>query len=132
MPSSKSRRWVTSTSVIGLFSIAGALGINMWLNPATGGGSTVGDTSAQPQTVTGDAVPFRYGVVQIELTATAGKIDKINLVQQQTSPGWEQSFPMLTNEALAASSSNIANISGATFTSDAYKQALTSAISKLQ
>ena len=70
--------------------------------------------------------------MQIEITATSGKLDKINLIQQQTSPGWEQAFPILNQEALAASSTNIANVSGATFTTQAYKQALTSAISKLQ
>lgn len=131
MPSSKSHRWVTSTSVIGLMSIAGALSINLYLNPPTQS-SSVGNTSAQPQTVTGDPIQFRYGVVQIEITATSGKLDKINLIQQQTSPGWEQAFPILNQEALAASSTNIANVSGATFTTQAYKQALTSAISKLQ
>jgi uncharacterized protein with FMN-binding domain len=122
---------VTSTSVIGLFSIAGALGVNLWLNPASQS-TSVGTNSAQPQTVTGDAVEYRYGVIQIEITATAGKLDKINLLQQQASPGWEQAFPILNEEALAASSSNIANVSGATFTTQAYQQALSSAISKLQ
>lgn len=130
MPSSKPRAWVASTSVLGLLSIAGAFGINMVLNPPTTS-STVSNTNATPQTVQSDSVSYRYGVVQIAVTATGGKITNIDVQNSTCSQGWEQAFPMLTSEAIAANGSNFSNVSGATFTSSAFKQALDSAISKL-
>jgi uncharacterized protein with FMN-binding domain len=130
LPSSKPRAWVASTSVLGLFSIAGAFGINAWLNPPSTS-SSVTDTSATPVTVESDAVDYRFGTVQIAVTATAGKITEIDIQNSTCSHGWEEAWPMLTEAALSANGSNFANVSGATFTADAFKQALDSAISKL-
>lgn len=130
MPSSKPRAWIASTSVLGLLSIAGAFGINMILNPPTSS-STVSNNNATPQTVESDSVNYQYGVVQISVTATGGKITNIDIQNSTCSHGWEQAFPMLTQEAIAANGSNFSNVSGATFTSTAFKQALDSAIAKL-
>jgi uncharacterized protein with FMN-binding domain len=114
-----------------LASIAGAFGINnFWLNPAIDtSGSATGTTDTQ--TVTGDAIQYRYGVVQLEITATAGKIETINEIQASTTEGWQEAVPIIHQAALDAQSADFANISGATFTTDAYKQALASALSKL-
>lgn len=130
LPSSNRRSWVASTSVLGLLSIAGAFGVNLYLNPPTSS-STVSNSNSTPQTVESDAVNYQYGVVQIAVTATGGKITNIDIQNSSCSNGWEQAFPMLTQEAIAANGSNFSNVSGATFTSKAFKQALDSAISKL-
>ena len=112
-------------------SVGGAIGINtLWLNPATDtNGSAAGATKTQ--TVKGDPVEYRYGVIEIEVTATAGKIEKITELQAGASSGYDQAFPILNEEALKAQSADFGNISGATFTTEAYKQALSSALSKL-
>ena len=130
MPSSKPRAWVASTSVLGLLSVAGAFGVNLWLNPPATS-STVSDSNSTPQTVESDAIDYRFGTVQISVTATGGKITAVDTQQSSCSHGWEEAFPMLTAEAIKANGSNFANISGATFTTAAFKQALDSAISKL-
>lgn len=127
----KKRPWVTSTVVMVLASIAGAFGINnFWLNPAIDtSGSASGTTDAK--TVTGDAIEYRFGVVQLEVTARAGKIEKITELQATTTDGWQEAVPLINQAAMAAQNADFANVSGATFTSDAYREALASALSKL-
>lgn len=130
-PYTKKRPWVTSTIVLVIASIGGAVGINnLWLNPSTDlSGSADGTTGTK--TVSGDAIEYRYGVVQLEVTATNGKIEKIAEVQATASSGYMQAFPYLNEMALKAQSADFGNLSGATFSSEAYAQALASALNKL-
>ena len=127
----KKRPWIFSTTLMVLASIGGAIGINnLWLNPAVNNsGSADGTTGTQ--TVKGDPIEYRYGVVQLEITATNGKLEKINEIQASTSRGWETAVPLLHDAALQAQNANFGNISGATFITEAYKQALSNALSKL-
>jgi uncharacterized protein with FMN-binding domain len=112
-------------------SISGALGINaVWLNPAVDtSGSAAGATKTQ--TVKSDVIQYRYGQVELEVTATAGKIEKITELQASTSSGYESAVPILNQEAMKAQSANFGNLSGATFITEAYKTALANALSKL-
>lgn len=130
-PYTKKRPWVSSTIFLVLASVAGAFGINyLWLNPVSDlSGSADGTTSTK--TVTGDAIEYRYGVVQLEVTATNGKIEKINEVQATASSGYMEAFPYLNEMALKAQSADFGNLSGATFSTEAYAQALSSALNKL-
>lgn len=116
--------------MLGLISIAGGLGVNFWLNPAVP--SAIIDPGAAPQTVTGDPIQYEYGVIQLEITATGGQISSLNKLQASASNGFDRAFAILDQSAIAASSTNFSNVSGATFTSTAYKEALASAISKLK
>lgn len=127
----KKRPWILSTIIMVVASVGGAFGINaIWLNPATDtGGSAASATKAQ--TVKGDAIPYRFGVIELEITATNGKIDKITEVQATASPDWLSAIPILNQEAIKAQKADFGNLSGATFTTEAYQQALASAISKL-
>lgn len=131
MPNSK-RSWKTSTAVLGLLSIGGGLAANyFWLNPET---NTSGDAggATKTQTVTGDVIQYRYGQIELEVTATAGKIEKIVEKQATSSPGWQSAIPVLNQAALDAQKADFGNLSGATFTTKAYQEALASALSKLQ
>lgn len=112
-------------------SIGGAFGINaIWLNPATDTSGSA-DNATKTQTVKSDVIQYRYGAVELEVTATAGKIEKITELQATTSPGWESAVPILNQEAIKSQKADFGNLSGATFTTQAYQQALASAISKL-
>jgi uncharacterized protein with FMN-binding domain len=82
-------------------------------------------------TVSGDAIQYRYGVVQVEVVRTNEKISAVNLVQGTASAGRDQAFSTLQQAAVTSQGSSFANLSGATYTTDAFKQALDSAISKL-
>lgn len=131
------RKWKLGAAVLGLASIAGAFGVNAYLNPLSVtttakpvNGST-GATLPPDKTVTSDAIPYQYGTVQISVTRKAGKISAIDVGQSGATAGREQAFPYLVDYAIKAQGSNFANLGGATYTTDAFKAALDSAISKL-
>ena len=126
------RNWLGGLLALVSLSIGGAFAINNFLNPQSPTTPSNTTTTTTAQTVTGDAINYRYGTMQLEITASAGKITNINEIQATTSRGYEQAVPLLHQAALSASSANFGNVSGATFASDAYKQALASAISKLK
>jgi uncharacterized protein with FMN-binding domain len=121
-------------------SIGGAVLVNdLVLNPgASIIGTVTGNTSASgssassaPKTATGDAIDYMYGTVQLKITKENGKITKIEEVQATATAGREQAFPYLNKYAVQANGSSFGNLSGATYTTDAYKQAIDSALSKL-
>ena len=132
-----SRPWVTSTVAIAVLAIGGGVAVDSYLNPShaaptlSASNPTPTATSKPDMTVSGDAIQYRYGVVQVEVVRTAGKISAVNLVQGTASAGRDQAFSYLQQYAVDSQGSSFANLSGATYTTDAFKQALDSAISKL-
>lgn len=84
---------------------------------------------------TGDVVDAYYGNVQVQTTVQAGKIsdvmfvdyphDRSNSVRINT-----VATPMLKSEAIQVQSSQVDTISGATFTSNAFRQSLASALAQ--
>jgi uncharacterized protein with FMN-binding domain len=92
-------------------------------------------TSTASRTVQGDAVDTRYGPVQVSVVLAGTKITAINILQV---PDQERrdveinnfAVPVLNQEALAAQSSKIDMVSGATYTSQGYLQSLQSALDK--
>jgi uncharacterized protein with FMN-binding domain len=128
------RKWKLGAALFSLLSIAGGLVINNYLNPAsTSSTVAVGAGSSTPpdKTVTSDDIPYQYGDVQITVTRKAGKISAIDVGSSTATDGREQAYPYLVEYAIQAQGTNFANLSGATYTTDAFKAALTSAISKL-
>lgn len=80
---------------------------------------------------TGDAIDYEFGTVQLNVTKKATELISIEFVQAGANGGREQAFPQLQQAALAANGTNFGNISGATYTTDAFKAALDSALAKL-
>jgi hypothetical protein len=107
---------------------------------SSGGGSSSGSGSSSgtgrstgTKTVTGDTVQTRWGPVQVRVTLVSGKITDVTAVSYPTDNPRDQeinsyALPELRREALAAQSANIDSVSGATYTSDGYKQSLQSAL----
>ncbi len=126
----RKKTWIASTAIIGVLAIGGGIGVDMWLNPASSG-TTLTDGANADMTVTGDPIQYEFGVVQVEVVRTGGKITAVNLIQAGATAGREQAFPYLTDYAIQAQGTNFGNLSGATYTTDAFKQALESAMSKL-
>lgn len=97
---------------------------------------TAGHGPSAVVTVDGAAVPNRYGIVQVRVTARGGKIIDVAPVQlpQGDSKSAEISSiaaPTLSDQALAAQSAHIDGVSGASYTSAGYEQSLQSAIDRL-
>lgn len=84
-------------------------------------------------TYAGTAINTRYGPVQVQITVAGGKITKSIVLQVPWNNGKDQQIngyavPILNKEAVAAQSSGIDMVSGATYTSDGYIQSLQSAL----
>jgi uncharacterized protein with FMN-binding domain len=95
--------------------------------------ATAPKTTAPPpaaRTILGDAVAAsEFGNMQVKIVVTGTHIDDIVTVQKSNRPGSVSTT--LRAQALSAQSSNVGNVSGATFSSTAYKQSLQSAIAKI-
>ena len=111
-------------------SSGGTSGSSPSSSPSSSSGST---KSTGTKTVTGDTVQTRWGPVQVRVTVKNGRITDVTAVAYPTDNPKDQeinsyAIPQLRREALAAQSAQIDSVSGATYTSDGYKQSLQSAL----
>lgn len=103
---------------------------------ASGGSGTAGGGSSEKsvtKTVTGDTVQTRWGPVQVRVSIKSGRLTEVTAVSYpQDNPRDQEingyALPQLRREALAAQSAQIDTVSGATYTSDGYRQSLQSAL----
>jgi uncharacterized protein with FMN-binding domain len=132
---SRKARNILAQSAIIAATVAGGLVMTEHFAPANSAVAAVtssqGQAAAADKTVTSVDVPYQFGDIQLTVTRKSGKISAIDYGASSATGGREQAFPMLVQSALAAQGSNFGNLSGATYTTDAFKQALDSAISKL-
>ncbi len=82
---------------------------------------------------TGQAADAYYGYIQVQVTIQGGKISDVVFLQyphdRMTSMHINtQAMPFLKQEAIQAQSANVDGVSGATDTSQAFIQSLTSAL----
>lgn len=92
-------------------------------------------TTSPPSTRsgTGQDIPYQYGDLQLKVVEKGSKITEIDIVSDNaTDPRSAQinaqAIPMLEQQAFSVQSANIDGVSGATFTSAAFAQALQSAL----
>lgn len=94
--------------------------------------------SSTTKTVTGSTVSVgegrrTFGVVQVRLTLTNGKITAATAIQVPQNDGHSldlsnYSIPKLSREVISAQSASIDAVSGATYTSEAYAQSVQAAL----
>ncbi|MFV0373741.1 FMN-binding protein [Microbacterium sp.] len=102
----------------------------------TDGGTSTG-TGLADGTWTGSAANTRYGPVQVEVTVAGGEITAVDVLEYPNADRHDQminsrALPMLVSETLDAQSADVSMISGATYTSDGYRQSLQSALDQAQ
>jgi uncharacterized protein with FMN-binding domain len=90
-------------------------------------------TATRTITVNGELVDTDYGPVRVQLTMQGGRIIRARAVDHPQGGGQTDAInsfaiPVLDKEAVAAQSSKIDTVSGATFTSGGYRQSLQSAL----
>ncbi|MEV0172343.1 FMN-binding protein [Streptomyces sp. NPDC050803] len=94
-----------------------------------------GSAEAAARTVTGSVVDTQYGPVQVRITVSGGKITEAEAVQAPSGGQSTQingnAVPKLNQAAVAAGSADIDAVSGATYTSNGYKQSLQSALDQV-
>jgi len=92
-----------------------------------------GSSGSGKGSFTGDVVDTRWGPVQVRITVRAGKISASEAVQypRQNRRDAEingHALPILDRDAVQQQSASIDTVSGATVTSDGYKESLQAAI----
>jgi uncharacterized protein with FMN-binding domain len=88
-------------------------------------------------TYTGSAASAYYGMVQVQAVIQNGKLSSVQFLQYPNTHNTsininQQAMPILQTEAIQAQSSNVNIVSGATFTSQAFQQSLSAALSQAQ
>ena len=103
----------------------------------TGGSQTTTSSSTHYKdgTYNGSVADAYYGQVQVAVTISSGKISNVKFLQYPNTHSTsvyinQQAMPYLKQEAIQSQNSNVQIISGATFTSQAYIQSLSNALSK--
>jgi uncharacterized protein with FMN-binding domain len=97
-------------------------------SPSASASASAAETEASSQTVDGTAVSTEKGVVQVQVTFEGDKISAVTMLQQPNHPQTTAAVPKLVAETLQAQSADIDTVSGATITSDGYKESLQAAI----
>lgn len=98
---------------------------------ATSSGTT---TPGSPDgTYAGSSVSTRFGSVQVQITVSRGAITDVQALHLTDADGRSvqisnRAAPILRDEVLSAHSASVANVGGATYTSQAYLQSLQSAL----
>ncbi|MGW8564956.1 FMN-binding protein [Isoptericola sp. NPDC055881] len=94
--------------------------------------TSTGSADTSTVTVTGDVAQTPYGPVQVAVTFSGTHIDDVVTVQSPTGPESSQiaarSTPVLAQEVVDAQSAHIDTVSGATYTSEGYRESVQSAI----
>jgi uncharacterized protein with FMN-binding domain len=78
--------------------------------------------------VAGSTVDTSKGAVQVEVNFDGDKISSVRMLQQPNHPQTTAAVPKLVAETLKAQSADIDAVSGATITSDGYKESLQAAL----
>lgn len=106
--------------------------------PATSGQETPpapATPSVVPQsavTYSGKAFQTPWGNAVASISVANGKIVGVTMPQVPNSPPSQYAEPYLVSQALSAGNANIQGVSGATYTSIAFKSSLESALAKAQ
>jgi uncharacterized protein with FMN-binding domain len=100
---------------------------------SSGASSGANGSTTGTKTVTGDSIQTRWGPVQVRITLDNGRLTDVTAITYPTQNPRDQeinsyALPQLRNETLTAQSADIDTVSGATYTSDGYRQSLQSAL----
>ncbi|HTJ38680.1 MAG TPA: FMN-binding protein [Dactylosporangium sp.] len=101
--------------------------------PPAGPGAGSGSGSGSGKTYDGSVAQTRWGPVQVRITVDGGKITDVTAVTYPKGNRRDQeinayALPQLRTEVLQAQSADIDSVSGATVTSDGYRQSLQAAL----
>ncbi|MCX5360054.1 FMN-binding protein [Streptomyces sp. NBC_00124] len=109
-------------------SLQAAIDANAEAAAASPSPSASASTASAAQTVDGSAVNTEKGTVQVQVTFEGDKISAVKMLQQPNHPQTTAAVPKLIAETLEAQSADIDTVSGATITTEGYKESLQAAI----
>lgn len=92
--------------------------------------ATKSSNNSASVTKSGDSIESGFGPVQVRVTKIDGKISDITYLQSVATHGRSAAFPYLVQYAIQANGTNFSNLSGATYTTNAFKESLRTALAK--
>lgn len=115
---------------------SGTSGTAPTTTPTTNAPSTGGTTATTTRSATSAVQSFRYGDMSVKVTVNGSKITNLAIASIDETDGRSAAIdsyavPQLEQQVLSANSVNIAGVSGATFSSQAFVDAVSNALSKL-
>ena len=69
-------------------------------------------------------------MVQVKVTKKSGKITAVSLLKATATKGRDAAFPSLVDATISNNGTSFGNLSGATYTTDAFKKAVNNALAK--
>ncbi|MFJ9426598.1 FMN-binding protein [Streptomyces sp. NPDC101249] len=96
--------------------------------PSDPSASASAGSASAAAVVRGTTVDTEKGPVQVEVTFDGDTITAVRMLQQPQHPQTAAAVPQLVEETLAAQSADIDTVSGATVTSDGYRESLQAAL----
>ena len=122
-----------ANGLISLAALTGGVALTIHYAPGALAGTGTGSTAsgATSGSATSDSIPYQFGEITLTVTKANGKITAIDYGTSTATAGREQAFPYLVQYAIQAQGSGFSNLSNATYTTDAFKQALDNALAKL-
>ena len=128
-----SYRTSTGGTLPGTTSAAAAPGVVPDASSAPPSGSPARKPVARTTTVNGTVAQTRWGPVQIQAKIVGRKITDVRVLQRPTGNSHDDqinasALPKLRQQVLLAQSARIDGVSGATVTSDGYRQSLQAAL----
>jgi uncharacterized protein with FMN-binding domain len=103
---------------------------------SSAGSSTGSSGSTATKTYTGTDVTYSYGTLSVRITVSGHSVTKVAIASLTDGSNFrsqsidEEAIPILEQQALAAQSSNIQGVSGASYTSAGFERSLQSALSR--
>ncbi len=98
------------------------------ITPAPSPSSSSGTSGSSSHVVAGPTVTTEKGPVQVEVTFEGDEISSVRMLQQPNHPQTTAAVPKLIAQTLQAQSADVDTVSGATITSDGYRESLQAAI----
>ncbi|KAA0940375.1 FMN-binding protein [Streptomyces apricus] len=96
--------------------------------PSSSSSSPSSSGGGASQVVRGTTVNTEKGPVQVEVVFEGDEITAVKLLQQPNHPQTEAAVPKLVAQTLQVQSADVDTVSGATLTSDGYRESLQAAI----
>jgi len=97
--------------------------------------TTAPPTTAPSGTASGTVTQYRFGSLQVTATVSGGHLTNVTTQVQSSDSRSQQidnsALPALRSQALSAQSANVQGVSGATYTSQAFRTSLQSALTAL-
>ncbi|MEB3965214.1 FMN-binding protein [Streptomyces kunmingensis] len=127
---------VVALSIVGLISVwryepsSGAVGdTTATAEPAPAPSVSTGASGGSTSTVVkGPTITTEKGPVQVQVVLEGDEITAVKLLQQPNHPQTKAAVPKLVAQTLETQNADVDTVTGATITSDAYKESLQAAL----